>query len=201
MVSVHQTFDQAHRTMSKIPARDFAGDCTMLEARRRMLFSADEIAARVKELGRQISADHPEGNILLIGLLKGAFVFLADLARSLDKPCQIDFARISSYGSSTVSSGQLKITMDVRIPVTDRDVIIVDDIVDTGLTLHQYRAAIGLKGARSVKTAAMIDKIARREKHVHLDYYGFRIEDGFLVGYGLDCDECFRNLNGIYVLE
>jgi hypoxanthine phosphoribosyltransferase len=173
----------------------------MLEATKRILFTPDEIAVRVKELGRQISLDHPEGNVLLIGLLKGAFVFLADLARSLDKPCQIDFARVSSYGSATVSSGQIKITMDVKIPVKNRDVIIVDDIVDTGLTLHQYRGAISRKGPRSVKTAALIDKVARREKHVNLDYYGFKIEDGFLVGYGLDCDECFRNLGGIYVLD
>lgn len=173
----------------------------MLDAKRKLLFGADQIAARVRELGRQISTDHPEGNILLIGLLKGAFVFMADLARSLDKPCQIDFARISSYGSSTVSSGELKIMLDVKIPVQDRDVIIVDDIVDTGLTLNQYRDVISRQGPRSVKTAAMIDKTSRREKSVDLDYCGFRIEDGFLVGYGLDCDECFRNLDGIYILE
>lgn len=173
----------------------------MLDSQKRLLFGADQIAARVKELGQQISADHPEGDILLIGLLKGAFVFLADLVRSLEKPCQIDFARISSYGASTVSSGELKITMDIKIPVQDRNVIIVDDIVDTGLTLHQYREAIMRQGPRSVKTAAMIDKAARRERHVDLDYCGFRVEDGFLVGYGLDCDECFRNLDGIYVLE
>jgi hypoxanthine phosphoribosyltransferase len=173
----------------------------MLEARKRLLYGPEEISARVKQLGRQISADYPEGNILFIGLLKGAFVFLADLARSLDQPCQIDFARISSYGSSTVSSGQLEISMDVKIPVKNRDVIIVDDIVDTGLTLQQYREAISLKGPRSVKIAAMIDKAARRERHVDLDYCGFKVEDGFLVGYGLDCDECFRNLDGIYLLE
>lgn len=173
----------------------------MLEAKKRMLFSAEEISARVKELGKQISQDYPEGNILLVGLLKGAFVFLADLARSLEKPCQIDFARISSYGSSTESSGQLVVSMDIKIPVKGRDVIIVDDIVDTGLTLHHYREVIQSQGPRSVKTIAMIDKRGRRERHVHLDYCGFTIENGFVVGYGLDCDECFRNLEAIYVLE
>jgi hypoxanthine phosphoribosyltransferase len=173
----------------------------MEKAQRKVLFDREQIQARVKELGKQISADYPEGNVLLIGILKGAFIFLADLSRSLDHPCQIDFAKISSYGSGTVSTGELKITMDVGIPVKDRDVIIVDDIVDTGLTLSQYRSSIEKKGPRSVRIAAMIDKTARREKRVRLDYCGFEIEDGFVVGYGLDCDECFRNLDSIYVLE
>ncbi len=173
----------------------------MLDAKKRILFHTDDIASRVCELGKQISEDFPEGNILMVGILKGSFVFLADLVRSLDHPCQIDFARISSYGSGTVSSGQLKITMDIGIPVEGRDVILVDDIVDTGLTLHQYREELAHRGPRSLKVAAMIDKTARRERHVDLDYCGFRIEDGFLVGYGLDCDECFRNLGSIYVLE
>lgn len=170
-------------------------------AKRKLLFSSEQIAARVKELGEQISADYPDGNVLLIGILKGSFVFLADLARCLDQPCQVDFARISSYGSGTVSSGQLKVAMDIGIPVEGRDVILVDDIVDTGLTLSQYRESLEKRGPRSVKVAAMIDKTARREKHVDLDYCGFKIEDGFVVGYGLDCDECFRNLGSIFVLE
>ncbi|MDQ7784538.1 MAG: hypoxanthine phosphoribosyltransferase [Desulfomonilaceae bacterium] len=173
----------------------------MKDAQKKVLFRSEDIASRVCELGRQISADYPEGNILLIGILKGAFVFLADLVRCLDQPCQIDFARISSYGSGTVSSGELKITMDIGIPVAGRDVILVDDIVDTGLTLNQYRDELARRGPRSLKVAAMIDKTARRERHVKLDYCGFRIDDGFLVGYGLDCDECFRNLGSIYVLE
>jgi len=173
----------------------------MKDAKKKILFHSDEIALRVCELGKQISADYPEGNILLIGVLKGSFVFLADLVRCLDQPCQIDFARISSYGSGTVSSGKLKITMDIGIPIEGRDVILVDDIVDTGLTLHQYRDELARRGPRSLKVAAMIDKTARREKHVELDYCGFRIEDGYLVAYGLDCDECFRNLGSIYVLE
>jgi hypoxanthine phosphoribosyltransferase len=162
---------------------------TMKVAKKKILFHSEDIASRVCELGKQISADFPEGNILLIGILKGSFVFLAD------------FARISSYGSGTVSSGQLKITMDIGIPVEGRDVILVDDIVDTGLTLHQYKEELANRGPRSLKVAAMIDKTARREKHVELDYCGFRIDDGFLVGYGLDCDECFRNFGSIYVLE
>jgi len=173
----------------------------MKDARKRVLFHSDDIASRVCELGKQISTDFPEGNILMIGILKGSFVFLADLVRCLDQPCQIDFARISSYGNGTVSSGQLKITMDVGISVEGRDVILVDDIVDTGLTLHQYREELARRNPRSLKVAAMIDKTVRREKQLELDYCGFRVDDGFLVGYGLDCDECFRNLGSIYVLE
>ncbi len=165
------------------------------------LFDSAAIAARVEELARQIDEEYPEGNLLLIGILKGAFVFLSDLARNLSKPCEIDFVRISSYGIDTVSSGELKIIMDIGIPVTDRDVILVDDIVDSGLTLNEFRKRIEKDHPRSVKTAAMIDKTARRDKHVHLDYCGFRIEDGFIVGYGLDCNEQFRNLKDLCVLE
>ena len=166
-----------------------------------VLFNSTAIAARVKEMAGQIDEEYPEGNLLLIGILKGAFVFLADLSRHLTRPCQIDFARISSYGTDTVSSGDLKIIMDIGIPVKDRDVILVDDIVDSGLTLSEFRKRIEKDGPRSVKTAAMIDKTARRDKHVHLDYCGFRIEDGFIVGYGLDCNEQFRNLKDLCVLE
>lgn len=168
---------------------------------KRILFDQEAIADRVKELGREISSSYPEGNILLVGILKGAFVFMADLARSLSVPCQIDFARISSYGSGTVSSGELNVIMDVGFDIKDRDVILVDDIVDTGLTLSQYRDHLSGLGPRSLKLAAMIDKTGRREKHVQLDYCGFRVEGGFLVGYGLDCDECFRYLPAIYALD
>ena len=173
----------------------------MKDAKRRILYRPEEISARVAELGKLISTDFPEGNLLLVGILKGSFVFLADLVRSLEQPCQIDFARISSYGGGTVSSGKLKIAMDIGIPIEGRDVILVDDIVDTGLTLYQYRDELARRGPKSLKIAAMIDKTARREKEVQLDYCGFRIEDGFVVGYGLDCDECFRNLGCICVLD
>ena len=173
----------------------------MQHFKKRMLIDEETIAARVKELGKEISAHYQDGNILFIGILKGSFVFMADLVRCVDVPCQIDFARISSYGRGTVSSGQLDVIMDVGLPVADRDVILVDDIVDSGLTLSQYRQRLEQLEPRSVRVAAMIDKTSRREKHVNLDYCGFRIEDGFLVGYGLDCDECFRHLRAIYVLE
>ncbi len=173
----------------------------MEQFKKRLLYGAPEITARVEELASQVSAEHPEGNLLIIGILKGSFMFVADLVRKLTVSCQIDFVRISSYGTGMVSKGSLDIIMDAGISVKGRDVILVDDIVDSGLTLSEYRKRLERKGPRCIKTAAMVDKTGRRESHVHLDYYGFRIEDGFLVGYGLDCDERFRNLDGIYVLE
>jgi len=168
---------------------------------RKELFSHKKIDERVKELGKQISHDYGDKPILLVGILKGAFVFMADLARNIDLPCHVDFVRISSYGDQTVTSGNLKIIMDVSLPVEGKDVILVDDIVDTGLTLHQYGEYLKSRNPNSLKTAALIDKKARREKFVDLDYCGFQVEDGFIVGYGLDCGEEFRNLNGLYILE
>jgi hypoxanthine phosphoribosyltransferase len=173
----------------------------MNELTKRVLLDADAISQRVQELGKQISARHPEGNLLMIGILKGCFMFMADLVRSLDVSCQIDFVRVSSYGSGTCSSGELDIIMDTRIPVGDRDVILVDDIVDSGLTLCEYRNVIAQRGPKSLETVALIDKTGRREKFVQLDYCGFKIEHGFIVGYGLDCDEQYRGLGSLYVLE
>jgi hypoxanthine phosphoribosyltransferase len=173
----------------------------MTQFKKRLLFDEDTIRGRVKELAGEIAARHPDGDIVFIGILKGSFVFLADLVRCLNVDCQIDFARIASYGSETVSSGKLEIKLDAGIPVKDRAVIIVDDIVDTGLTLSEYRKRVEERGPKSVEIAALIDKTGRREKHVDVDYCGFRIEEGFVVGYGLDCDECFRYLGSVCVLE
>lgn len=173
----------------------------MADMKKKILIDEDTIAARVKELGREISAQYPEGNLLIIAILKGSFVFLADLVRNLSVSCEIDFAKISSYGAGTVSSGSLNILLEPQASVQDRDVLLLDDIVDSGLTLSEYRNLLEKKGPRSVRTAAMIDKTGRREKHVELDYCGFSIESGFLVGYGLDCNECFRQLGGIYIIE
>ena len=173
----------------------------MRELRKHILFDADTIAARVRQIGREISANHPEGDLLFVGILKGSFMFLADLIRALDRPCQVDFAKIASYGSGTVSSGKLDIILDIGSSVKDKNVILVDDIVDSGLTLSEYRTTLAQKGPRSLEIAALIDKTGRRERPVEIDYCGFRIEEGFVVGYGLDCDERFRNLRGVYVLE
>jgi hypoxanthine phosphoribosyltransferase len=169
--------------------------------KKRMLLDAETIATRIKELGSQISTNHPEGNLLLIGILKGSFMFVADLIRHLTVPCQVDFARIASYGHETVTSGKLDIIMDAKIPVQGRDVILVDDIVDTGLTLSEYRKRIHGQGPRTLELAAFVNKTGRRDKHVEIDYVGFHIPEGFLVGYGLDCDEEDRHHGCLYVLE
>ena len=173
----------------------------MTSYKKNLLFDAQTIAGRVQQLARDIAARHPDGPLVFVGILKGSFMFVADLVRAMDRPCEIDFARISSYGSETLSSGKLDVIMDVGIPLKNRTVILVDDIVDTGLTLSEYRKHLQAQNPSSVATVALIDKIGRREKEVDLDYYGFRIEDGFIVGYGLDCDENYRNLPAIYVLE
>jgi hypoxanthine phosphoribosyltransferase len=173
----------------------------MDDMKKKVLIDEEAIAARVKELARDISAQYSEGNLLIIGILKGSFVFIADLVRSLSIPCEVDFAKISSYGAGTVSSGTLQILLEPQATIQGRDVLLVDDIVDSGLTLSEYRKHLETKGPRTLRTAAMIDKTGRREKYVELDYCGFSIESGFLVGYGLDCNECFRNLGSIYVIE
>ncbi len=165
------------------------------------IFDESTIRARVAELAKQISRDYPDGDVVFIGILKGAFVFLSDLVRALDKPCHIEFVRISSYGSSKTSSGELKILLDIAGSVEGKDVILVDDIVDTGLTLSQYRQRLLEQNPRSLRIAALINKTSRREKSVGLDYCGFDLERGFLVGYGLDCDEKFRNLPGVYSID
>jgi hypoxanthine phosphoribosyltransferase len=173
----------------------------MQQFNKRVVIDAETIAARVKELGAEISARHPEGNLLLVGILKGSFMFLADLVRSITVPSQVDFVRIASYGSSTVTSGKLNVIMDLNAPITGRNVILVDDIVDTGLTLSEYGERLKKENPRSLEIAAFISKTSRREKHVKLDYCGFEMESGFLVGYGLDCNEQDRCHGCLYVLE
>jgi hypoxanthine phosphoribosyltransferase len=173
----------------------------MLPSTAKVLFDEQAIALRVKELGAEISAKHPKGNILLIGILKGCFMFVADLVRAMTVSAQIDFVRVSSYRSGTTSCGVLDIIMDIGTSVEDRDVLLVDDIVDSGLTLSEYCKRIQKLGPKSLETVALINKTVRREKHVNLDYSGFDIEDGFVVGYGLDCDEKHRNLGALYVLD
>lgn len=165
------------------------------------IFDESSIRDRVTELGYQISNDYPDGGVIFIGILKGAFVFLADLVRALRNPCHIEFARISSYGPSKTSSGELNILLDVSAPIEGKDVILVDDIIDTGLTLSHYRELLLRRNPRSLKIAALINKTGRREKSLSLDYCGFDIEKGFLVGYGLDCDEKYRNLPGVYSID
>jgi hypoxanthine phosphoribosyltransferase len=168
--------------------------------KRELLISAEAIAARVNELGEQISKDYREREPILIGVLNGVVFFFTDLIRALSIPCKIDFVRAASYGAGTSSSGSIKVTKEVEISVRERPVIIIEDIVDTGLTLKYMVQRIKRLGPESVKICALIDKLERRDEEITLDYWGFRIEEGFLVGYGLDYNEQYRYLPGIYVL-
>lgn len=166
-----------------------------------VLFSQQQIQARIKELGAEITRDYAGRNPLLIGVLKGACFFLSDLLRAIDTRLSIEFMAISSYGSSTRTSGEVRIMKDLDVPIEGRDILVVEDIVDTGLTLSYLLANLKSRGAASVKLAALLDKYERREKDVHIDYLGFKIPDHFVVGYGLDFAERYRNLPFIAVLK
>ena len=165
------------------------------------LFSAEQIQARISEMGAEIARDYAGRNPLLLGVLKGAFVFMSDLVRATDLRLGVEFMAISSYGAGTRSSGEVKIVKDLDVPIEGRDILVVEDIVDTGLTLSYLLANLESRGARSVKLAALLDKHERRLREVKIDYLGFRIPDAFVVGYGLDFAERYRNLPYIAVLR
>lgn len=165
------------------------------------LISREEIAAQVQRLGEEISRDHPEGEILLIGVLKGSFLFYSDLVRTITTPVLIDFVRLASYGSETRSSGIVEFRLDAEMPLHGHDVIIVEDIIDSGLTLEVLYHKLLQREPRSLKICTLIDKKARRQTPIEADYVGISLDDGFIVGYGLDFDERYRNLSDIYLLE
>jgi hypoxanthine phosphoribosyltransferase len=166
-----------------------------------VMLSEAQIRDRIKEIGAQITRDYAGRNPLLIGVLKGACFFLSDLLRSIDTRLSIEFMAISSYGSSTRTSGEVRILKDLDVPIEGRDIIVVEDIVDTGITLSYLLANLKSRGAASVKLVALLDKFERREREVTIDYLGFRIADQFVVGYGLDFAERYRNLPFIAVLK
>jgi len=165
------------------------------------LFTAEQIQTRVSEMGAEIARDHAGTTPLLIGVLKGACIFLSDLVRATDLRLGVEFMAISSYGAGTRSSGEVRIVKDLDVPVEGRDILVVEDIVDTGLTLSYLIASLHGRGAKSVKLAALLDKWERRERQVKIDYCGFRIPDAFVVGYGLDFAERYRNLPYIAVIK
>ncbi len=164
-----------------------------------ILIDAGQIEARVRALAQEIRGDHPDG-VHLVCVLKGAFMFLADLARALEDGATLDFMAVSSYGSSTKSSGQVQLLKDLDVGLEGRDVVIVEDIVDTGLTLTYLQDILRARAPRSLKTACLLSKPSRRKVDVKVDYVGFTIEDKFVVGYGLDHDEKYRNLPYIAVI-
>jgi hypoxanthine phosphoribosyltransferase len=167
----------------------------------RPLFSAQQIQKRVQEMGAQIGADYPDGNLHLVCILKGACFFLSDLARAIERDVVIDFMGISSYGRGQTSSGAVKLTKDLDLAVEGADVLLVEDIVDTGVTLTYLINVLQQRKPRSVRIAALLDKPDRRLRPVKAAYVGFQIPDEFVVGYGLDYAEQYRNLQDVCVLE
>ncbi|MCL0076056.1 hypoxanthine phosphoribosyltransferase [Dehalococcoidia bacterium] len=167
----------------------------------KIFIARNQIRQKVAELAERIRQDYVNKNPLLIGILKGSFVFLSDLIRLLDMPLEIDFIRISSYGSGKESSGKIEITCDLKTPITDRDVLVVEDIVDTGLSLSSFLDRLRQEKPASIRLCALLDKPSRRKTPIHIDYPGFTIPDRFVVGYGLDFDEKYRYLPDICYLE
>ena len=167
----------------------------------RVLLSEDEIREKVRELGGKITADYKNSNLMLVTVLKGAVVFLADLMRQIDVPAEIDFMVVSSYGSGVKSSGVVKIVKDLDVPLAGKDILIVEDILDSGLTLSYIKERLESRGPRSIRIATLLDKPERRKANIAADYRGFEIPDEFVVGYGLDYDEDYRNLPFIGVLR
>lgn len=167
----------------------------------RTLLSEEQIHIRIQEMGQQIGADYPGGELHLICILKGACFFLADLARAIPRDVSIDFMGISSYGRGTTSSGQVRVTKDLDTAIEGADVLLVEDIVDSGVTLHYLTTLLTQRHPRSLRVAALLDKPERRVRPVDVAYVGFAIPDEFVVGYGLDYAERYRNLRSICVLS
>lgn len=165
-----------------------------------VLFSTEALAARVRELGAEISADYAGKEILMVGVLRGAIVFMADLARAISRPVTIDFIAVTSYGASTQSSGVVRILKDLDEEVEGRHVLIVEDIIDSGLTLKYLYENIKSRKPASVRICTLLNKPSRRQAEVPVDYNGFTIPDYFVVGYGLDYAEKYRNLPYVGVL-
>src|SRR5210317_2335457 len=167
---------------------------------KKLILSKDDIVRRVRQLGALITEDYAELNLLVVGVLNGAFIFMADLVREIKLDLQVDFVRVASYGMSTKSSGEIRFSKDVELDIKDKDILIVEDIVDTGRTLVSLQNYMKKRGAKSVRTCALIDKKERREVEVVIEYVGFDVKEGFLVGYGLDCGEKYRQLEEVFHL-
>jgi hypoxanthine phosphoribosyltransferase len=165
----------------------------------KVILSYDQIQARVAEMGKQIAADYAGREPHLVGVLKGACPFMTDLAQAMGVPLTLDYIAVSSYGRATKSTGEVKLVKDLDQGLEGRDLLVVEDIVDTGLTLNYLTNLLGARGPRSLKVVSLLSKPARRLVSVHVDYVGFTIEDEFVVGYGLDYNERYRNLKDIVV--
>lgn len=173
----------------------------MSSAKPAVLIDQEELSARIADLAREIRQDFPSGQLHFVCVLKGAFLFLGDLIRVMEGHVTIDFMACSSYGAGTSSTGEVRLSKDLDSGLEGRDVIIVEDIVDTGLTLHYLQEILLARGPRSLRTACLLSKPSRRKIDVKVDYIGFTIEDRFVVGYGLDYAEQYRNLPYVGILE
>lgn len=172
----------------------------MLEANLALLYSQERIAAEVSRLAEEINRDYAGREILVVGILKGSFLFIADLVRQLTVPVTIDFMRLASYGTETQSSGIVELRKDIELPVQGKDLLIVEDIVDSGLTLDTLHTKLMQKKPGSLKICTLIEKTGQREGSIKPDYVGLSMESGFIVGYGLDFNEQYRQLPDIHLL-
>lgn len=167
---------------------------------KKLVISEADIQKRVKELGEMISKNYADKPLVMIGILNGAFIFMADLARQISLPVEIDFVRVSSYGDHSYSSGKISFTKDIELDIAGKDVLLVEDIVDTGRTIARLQEIFSQRNPHSLKICTLIDKTERRETKVAIDYYGFTVDHGFLVGYGLDYAEQHRHYPEIHHL-
>ena len=177
------------------------GTGKMREDMERILLTESDIHARVEELGRQISRDYAGREPLFVGVLKGCFIFMADLLRSVELHCTMDFMAVSSYGDGTTTTGAVKINKDLSRDIAGRDVIIVEDILDSGVTLSYLKSYLQNRAPNSIRIITLLDKPSRRKADIKADYSGFEVEDAFVVGYGLDYAEKYRNLPYIGILK
>ncbi len=167
----------------------------------KILITKEEIAAKVAQMGSQINTDYKDKNLMVISVLKGSFVFVSDLIRKIDIPMSVDFMSVSSYGNEMKTSGVVKIIKDLDIPLQDVDLLIVEDILDSGKTLQYITNMLKARNPKSIKIATLLDKPSRREAEIVADYVGFAIPDEFVVGYGLDYSELYRNLDFIGIMK
>ena len=173
----------------------------MLNDFEKVLITENQLKTKVKELADKISKEYDGKNPLLICILKGSVLFASDLLKNLSTPCQIEFMAVSSYGASTKSSGEVKLTKDLNVPIANRDVIIIEDIVDSGNTLSYLKRVLLQRNPNSVKICTLLDKPERRKVDLEADFVGFTIPDEFVVGYGLDYKEDYRQYPEIYILK
>ena len=201
MRSIHQGAGKVHHPATGTSCVIIVISLMVSPPHLKILITRDEIAETVDRLAREIQRDYQGKEPLLIGILKGSFVFMADLIRRLDLPLELDFVRLSTYGGCRESSGKPRIADGVKMPMKGKDVLVVEDIVDTGISTSFLLEYLKRKRPASLKLCALTDKPSRRRVTVPIDYRGFTVPNKFIVGYGLDCDQKFRNLPHIYTLE